>query len=183
MPAPPSPRRYWLLAGRTEAPLAAGARPLGAQVPAPPLGCSPCAGGRSPGEAAPFMRVGLRSPGRRRGATLPPFSAPPTAGATLLFGEGSGGVSSPGGKTPAQEAWVPAQVSASVVTNPPGLGLDKSPALSLHGPRPRPSSRGCHDCPRCRTWSSYTLGDICPWLFWTLWIQTLPSPLRVWTSS
>lgn len=135
--ARPSPRRYWLLAGRTEAPLAAGARPLGAQVPAPhPSAAAPVLGGRSPGEAAPFACVwGCESPGRGEGPPFPPLlRSPPTAGATLLFGEGSGGVSSPGGKTPAPELGVPAQVSASVVTSPPGLGLDKSPGSKLARP-------------------------------------------------
>lgn len=136
--ARPSPRRYWLLAGRMEAPLAAGARPLGAQVPAP-----------HPSAAAPVLVGGglrARLPPSRgcRAATPPdeegggsPFLGPgiplprslPTAGATLFgegVGAGAGGCQFPGVKTSAPELGVSAQVSVSVVTSPPSLRLDKS---------------------------------------------------------
>lgn len=188
--ARPSPRRYWLLAGRMEAPLAAGARPLGAQVPAPhPSAAAPVLGGRSPGEAAPFAWVwGCEFPGRGEGVTLPPFlHSPPTAGATLLFGEGVGGVSSPGVKTPAPELGVSAQVSASVVTSPPGLGLDKYPTseactASAQAFLPR-VSRLSFLLPTCVSALTLEYLSLALWDAVSPGSRTLPSPIRVWTSS
>lgn len=93
MPAPLRVGRSWKDGGA----LAAGARPLGAQVPAP-LGSSPCAGERSPGEAAPSAWVvGLRVPwlrtpvargGQPSRGQRSSLRSPPTVGATLLFGDG-----------------------------------------------------------------------------------------------
>lgn len=96
----------------------------------PPLGCSPSAGGAVSGRGCPLrVGVGLRVPRTRRGGHPSPFSPLPAHRGrhSTLWGRGrGGGVSSPGVKTPAPELGVSAQVSASVVTSSPGLGLDKS---------------------------------------------------------
>ena len=80
--------------------LAAGARPLGAQVPAP-LGSSPCAWGAVSGRGCPLrVGVGLRVPwlrtpvgrgGQPSRGQRSSLRSPPSVGATLLFGDGVGG--------------------------------------------------------------------------------------------
>ena len=88
-----------------------------------------CWGGGLRARLPPSRGCGAASPpDEERGSPFPLFSAPRPPRAPLYsLGKGSGwGVSSPGVKTPAPELGVSAQVSASVVTSSPGLGLDKS---------------------------------------------------------
>lgn len=94
-----------------------------------------CWGGAVSGRGCPLrVGVGLRVPRTRRGGvTLPgvrdPSSPLPShRGRHSLWGRGRGrgGCQFPGVKTSAPELGVSAQVSASVVTSPPSLRLDKS---------------------------------------------------------
>lgn len=113
--ARPSPRRYWLLAGRMKAPLAAGARPLGAQVPAPhPSAAAPVLGGGGLRARLPPSR-GCRAasppdeergvhPSRGQGSLFPaPF--PPRAPLSLGKGSGPGWVSVPWSEDISSRAW------------------------------------------------------------------------------
>lgn len=148
-----------------------------------------CWGGGLRARLPPSRGCGAASsPDEERGSPFSLFSTPlPPRAPLFSLGKGSGGVSSPGVKTPAPELGVSAQVSASVVTSPPGLGLDKYPTseactASAQAFLPR-VSRLSFLLPTCVSALTLEYLSLALWDALSPGSRTLPSPIRVWTSS